>query len=259
MVKRNIGISLMTCNYLTWTMKCLYALEKYTPIERCKVLIVDNGSTDGTVEYLKQSKWHVIYEKENTGIVDGTNRAWLELLRDEEIEYITRIHNDIIVTEGWLDVMYNIMEEDKSLGRVGIAQVVGNDILGLSVEEINDLCCQFKEDKKGYANLDPVMLRKKMLQDVGILDKIFGKQNCSDCDHNKRMEDKGWGAVGTYKAVVGHGEQVTRLNLPGAEEIREQSVKAWDSKYPGIDRQKYNKAIWKDIKIGALSLRLKGA
>jgi len=72
--------------------------------------VVDNGSTDGTVEWLKKQKATVIYNKKNMGIPHASNEI-IELIKKDNYDYIMKADNDVLFKSyGWLRAMLNIYE-----------------------------------------------------------------------------------------------------------------------------------------------------
>ncbi|MEN6421044.1 MAG: glycosyltransferase, partial [Smithella sp.] len=47
------SIVILTFNQLAYTKECVKSLRKHTP-EPHEIIFVDNGSTDGTVQWLKR-------------------------------------------------------------------------------------------------------------------------------------------------------------------------------------------------------------
>lgn len=81
--------------------------------------IVDNGSTDGTKEYL-EALWrngkikHIIYNSENKGIAVASNQA-LDVISDK-YDIIGKVDNDIhFKTEGWLDSMISVFNRNMKM------------------------------------------------------------------------------------------------------------------------------------------------
>jgi len=65
-----------------------------------RVIAVDNGSTDGTREYLKSLPLgKVVLNKKNQGVGVALNQGILEL----QSEWTIVMDNDVIVSEGWID------------------------------------------------------------------------------------------------------------------------------------------------------------
>ena len=59
-------------NGLSFMEPCFEALEKQTTKD-FKILVVDNGSTDGSVEWLKEREIPSIFLPENTGFSGAVN------------------------------------------------------------------------------------------------------------------------------------------------------------------------------------------
>ena len=69
-----LSIITLTYNNLSYTKKFIESLYKYT--QDFELIIVDNGSTDGTVEYLKTlNSVKLILNKENLGFSKGNNQG----------------------------------------------------------------------------------------------------------------------------------------------------------------------------------------
>lgn len=88
--------------YTKDSFKSLRATTKY-PFDH---YVVDNGSTDGTVKWLKENEGdfkQVIYNKENVGISKGSNQA-LDAMGDE-YDIIIKFDNDCeVIDPNWLEM-----------------------------------------------------------------------------------------------------------------------------------------------------------
>jgi len=99
------SIIVLTFNALKYTKKCLESILKNTP-DNYELIFVDNASTDGTIEWLKEVEKEkkgfpikFIYNKENKGVAGGRNQA-CEIATGE---FISFIDNDTEVQKGWQD------------------------------------------------------------------------------------------------------------------------------------------------------------
>lgn len=80
------------------------------------VCVIDNASTDKSIEYMEQ--WHpevrVVQLNENHGFARGYNKG----LETITTEYIALINSDILVTNNWLDPIIELMNSDRSIAAV---------------------------------------------------------------------------------------------------------------------------------------------
>jgi len=99
------SIIILTYNQLQYTKKCIESIFQNTrkPFE---LIVVDNGSTDGTVEYLESEVRDrnrtvvikIIKNSENKGFAGGNNQGIAAATGD----YILLMNNDVVVTPGRL-------------------------------------------------------------------------------------------------------------------------------------------------------------
>ena len=77
------------------------------------IIIVDNASQDGTVEYIKGEYPQIqcIQHKENYGFAAGYNKA----LRKIRAKYYVLLNNDVEVTPQWLEPLEELMEGDLAI------------------------------------------------------------------------------------------------------------------------------------------------
>ena len=62
-----------------------------------EIVVVDQGSTDGTVEYLKKGKFKkIIYNKENMGNPYGGNQVLDMVKETDKYDYVCKVDNDVI-------------------------------------------------------------------------------------------------------------------------------------------------------------------
>jgi GT2 family glycosyltransferase len=108
-VKGRIPILMITWNRLEYTKQAIEAIRKYTT--NYKLFIWDNGSKDGTKDYIKSLDGNNLikhYEPVNRGLVPPMN-VFFDKFSD--YRYVAKVDNDTVVTEGWLDKLKEVMEE----------------------------------------------------------------------------------------------------------------------------------------------------
>lgn len=93
-------------NGLGFMDDCIRALEAQT-YRNFRTLVVDNGSTDGSVEWLKEHRIETIFLGENTGFSGAVNTG----IRASDTPYVILLNNDTRVDE------YFVAELVKAIGR----------------------------------------------------------------------------------------------------------------------------------------------
>ncbi|MCK4462884.1 MAG: glycosyltransferase, partial [Candidatus Omnitrophica bacterium] len=110
------------CNMLAYTKLCLEKLLENTLIP-FDLIIIDNGSTDGTERFFSSfnpSKVNLKYirNEENIGPILAYNQG----IKRGDSSYVCMMHNDVLIFQkGWLGKILNIMGSNKDIGIVGLA------------------------------------------------------------------------------------------------------------------------------------------
>ena len=103
-MKQLASIIIPCWNQLEFTRHCIAALMRHTR-EPWELIVVNNGSTDGTEDYLAGVRdaapvpVTVIANATNRGFPAAINQG-LKVARGE---YLVLLNNDVVVTDGWLD------------------------------------------------------------------------------------------------------------------------------------------------------------
>lgn len=107
---------------VSWKVKkdlvqCLDSLYENPPACSFEVIVVDNASSDGTVEAIKRDfpKAIVIANDENRGFAAANNQG----IKKSRGEYILLLNPDTIVPPNSLDVLVNFMDENSNVGGCG--------------------------------------------------------------------------------------------------------------------------------------------
>lgn len=211
------SIILLAYNQLTFTKLCIESVLANTdaPFE---LILVDNGSTDGTGEYFRalqtqDERVRVILNPKNQGFALGCNQG-AALARGE---FVLFLNNDTLVPRGWLGRLQAHFERASDLGAVG---AVSNCVSGpqqlpsVPVENhpeafsaIMAFADQVAQEKAGQGfELGRLvgfclMLRRSVLDLIGGFDSQFGIGNFEDDDFCLRIQAAGfrtWVAQDVY-------------------------------------------------------------
>ncbi|MEM8530594.1 MAG: glycosyltransferase family 2 protein [Chloroflexota bacterium] len=101
------------------TLYCLRSLaQSSTP---CRIIVVDNHSDDGSVEYLMQHfpQAELIVMPSNVGFAGACNRAITQALEDPGCEYVFLLNNDAIIHPQAITEMLEAAQTDPTVGILG--------------------------------------------------------------------------------------------------------------------------------------------
>ena len=109
---KKIPILLTTYNRLEYTKKSLSSIIENTS-DSGILYIIDNASTDGTIEYLNSIEHSmvekIIFNDTNIG-VSGAMNQFFDIIKDD-YEYFAKVDNDTIVPPGWLNSLLSALVE----------------------------------------------------------------------------------------------------------------------------------------------------
>ncbi|MEB2308882.1 MAG: glycosyltransferase [Candidatus Brocadiaceae bacterium] len=218
-----VSIIILTYNALKYTQQCVSSIQQYTNYPH-EIIFVDNASTDGTVEYLRnQVREHtnckLIENHENNGFSAGNNQGVSVASGD----YVMLLNNDVLVADGWLDNLVDSLERSEKIGMVG---PITNSISGRQmVKDIpytdeNGFHCFAQKIRKAYnGRLTPryriagfaILMKKSLYEEVGGLDESFGTGNYEDDDLCLKVRKKGFAIMVDESVFIHHYRSKTFL------------------------------------------------
>lgn len=191
---KKASIIVLNWNGRELTRNCLRSIKEETDYPDYEVIVVDNGSTDGSQQMLRNEfPWaRLIENPTNLGFARGNNQG-MEVARGD---YIFLLNNDTIVTRGWLSSAIQVLESDPRIASVGSTLVSpdwdGKPPEGGEVEK--DTVC-------GAA----MLVRRKVIERIGPLDdRNFSPIYGEETDWNYRARNIGYRVVETGRSVIKH-------------------------------------------------------
>ena len=114
----NVGIVILTWNGLTHTQRCIESLAKSQLPNETQVVVVDNGSRDGTLEYLESLQLvKVIRNNKNLGYSRAVNKGIRALPDDFDV---VLLNNDVELPQSdWLVRLQATAYAGRHIGVVG--------------------------------------------------------------------------------------------------------------------------------------------
>jgi GT2 family glycosyltransferase len=196
--------------------RCLAALLEQELEEPFEVLLVDNGSSDESVAFVRRRfpTVQVIEAQRNLGFAGGNNLG----MRAAQGRHIVLLNNDTQVRAGWLKALVTAAEQNPTAGAIAAKLLFvepPNTIQNagsLLLSDGSGADRGFREPDRGqYDTAEEVfgacgasvLYRRQMLEDVGVFDETFFMYY-EDTDLNWRMRLRGWKVVYEPGAVVDH-------------------------------------------------------
>lgn len=197
----NYSIVMLTYNQLEYTKVCINSIRKYNSDDNCEIIIVDNHSTDGTVEWLKdQGDIKYILNNENRGFPAGCNQG-IELSQKDNDIFL--LNNDTVIMPNSIFNLRMGLYSDENIGATG---AISN-----SVSYYQQISQQY-EDFNGYMNFAisnnitnnnsydqrvklvgfAMLIKRNVLDKVGLLDERFTPGNYEDDDLSLRIIIEGY-------------------------------------------------------------------
>lgn len=100
------------------TIDCVRSLEQAVGADT-EVIVVDNGSTDGSVTAIQQAvpEIRLILNGKNLGFAGGNNPG-IKYAMDRGARYVLLLNNDTVVDPAFLGHLVDVAESDQSIGIV---------------------------------------------------------------------------------------------------------------------------------------------
>lgn len=110
---RKVSVVILNLNGAEMLRTFLPSVVKYTNPELAEVCVADNGSTDNSVDIVRDEfpSVRLISFKENYGFAEGYNKVMDNVTTD----YVVLLNSDVEVTEGWIEPILSYMESHKDV------------------------------------------------------------------------------------------------------------------------------------------------
>jgi GT2 family glycosyltransferase len=213
-----IFIIILNWNDFQSTLQCLESLKLLT-YPNYKILVVDNGSTNESIQVLSELSNIELHQNEhNLGFAGGNNQAIKKAISNGA-DYVWLLNNDAIVEPDCLTKLVNSAENDKQIGLVSPVIYDSDDRNKIqhSVTRF-DLSYPLME---GAADIDTatrwqsempfgislwgtaLLIPKKTIEKIGLLDEhLFAY--CEDVDYSIRSTKAGFKNVCIFDTSIWH-------------------------------------------------------
>lgn len=114
----DVGVIVVNWNGKHFLEKCLPSIERQT--HGCSVIVVDNGSTDGSQHFVEEHfpEFTLVKLSSNTGFAHPNNVGILEFLKHPEIQFIFTLNNDTELTPTCVEELVRCARSHQNVGAV---------------------------------------------------------------------------------------------------------------------------------------------
>ena len=255
----DISVIIVNWNSQAYLERCLESFAQAPSSRSVEIIVVDNGSTDGSPEIVEARFPHVrlIRNRENLGFARANNMA----IRESRGRYVSLVNSDVEVLPGCLDALADFLDQHPDVGNVGPRILYPNRTLQSSCRRFptlwNNFCSAsglatlfpgsriFCGEHMLYFRYDrtlPVdvlvgcfwMMRQEAVEAVGFLDEdffIYGE----DVDWCRRCRKSGWQVVFFPGAeAIHHRAASSAANPVRFAVLQQQSVLRYWAKHHGL-------------------------
>jgi GT2 family glycosyltransferase len=254
----SVSIIISVYEQLQYTKRCLAQLEETLAGNLdYEVILIDDASKDGTVEFLKGlgDPHRVFFNDENQGFAKNNNKA----AREARGEFLCFLNNDVFVQGDWLSPMLRVFDEKEKVGMVGNVQKLADsrryDHMGMvfSPQGIPRHYGQgffhrpFKRQVRQWSAVTAAccLATQERFLGIGGFDEIF-LNGCEDIDLCLRMAEQGLSHYVVHDSVVRHVKCATEGRLDHNQANEAKFMERWgeriSSHYFLMDRRRY--AYW---------------
>ena len=197
---RRSSIVILSYNSLSYTKLCIESIRKTTSEMAREIIVVDNASTDGSVEWLREQEDIVLIENsENMGFPRGCNQGIEASFADTDIFLL---NSDTILSVNALFWLRMGLYSAKENGMVGSVSNNARDQIGvrgvddiselLTFGEKNNVPMRFPYEARltliGFA----LLIKREVIDRIGVLDERFSPGNYEDTDYCLRAVNAGY-------------------------------------------------------------------
>ncbi len=215
---------------------CLDTIWKTVPLDRCQVIVIDNASTDDSVEYLRTLDWITLVEKDkSSGFSDAYNDGIEKAEKDNDIYLLSP---DMMISENSLFWLKMGLYENDDIASAG-SEVVDKEDTGNFVSEApkNNIPMELPYSYRTDIIGSSVMLKRTVLDEVGLLDGELDTENRAYIELGLRFLKAGKLNLTCKNSNVFQPENISDQNYDSSYDKSDESLVT----KLGVDIRKYHK------------------
>jgi GT2 family glycosyltransferase/glycosyltransferase involved in cell wall biosynthesis/ubiquinone/menaquinone biosynthesis C-methylase UbiE/Flp pilus assembly protein TadD len=248
--RKVVSIIIPVFNNVEFTQQCLEALAANTQYEPYEVIIVDNGSTDGTGELFKclAGEIKIITNDQNRGFAKACNQG----ARAAQGDYLVFLNNDTVPQPGWLEGLVSVVREQPDVAIVGSKLLYQDNTVQHAgvVFNVRGTGIFIYHIYKGFDREAPVvnrvrefnavtaacmLIREDVFTESGMFDETF-INGYEDVDLCLKVRDKGYRIIYNPESELYHYEEQTEGRFSHGEHNTNHLLNRWGKKIKTDDQ-----------------------
>ncbi|QMV40774.1 glycosyltransferase family 2 protein [Cohnella cholangitidis] len=174
---------------------CIYTIKQYTN-EPYEIIVVDNGSTDGTLDICRQEGISFVSLPGNAGFPAACNKG----LKVASGDTLLLLNNDVLVAKNWLRNMLACLYSREDIGIVGplTNYASGRQQIDMPYTHLEDMANQLNEPDPGkWMEIDRIvglcfLFKRELMERIGLLDERYSPGHYEDDDYCYRAKIAGY-------------------------------------------------------------------
>ena len=225
-------VAVLVLNWNAWevTCDCLRSLARLE-YENYDVAVIDNGSTDGSVQKFRQrfADLTILENGANLGFAAGNNIG-VRYALEHGAQYVLLLNNDTVVSPSFLSALVRVAESDNRVGilnpkiyyfdppdRIWYAGGSFTPWFGFARHKgIRKRSCDLHDSTREVTFITgcAFLIKAEVIRRIGLLDESFFMV-CEDTDWSIRALRAGFRAMYVAEAEISHRESYTIRNRKG--------------------------------------------
>jgi len=207
---QKISIIILNLNGKELTKNCLNSIKKNTLYANYNVIIVDNGSNDGSQNIIKSRfKWvDVLENKTNRGFSGGNNDGINYAIKKYNPNYFYLLNNNTLVKKGWLKEAIKTAEKSKDIGIVGSKQLNFDKKPAISAGWIHPFGVRYywgvEEKEVNWVSGAGFLVKKEIFDKIGLLDEIYNPAYYEETDFERKSIKAGFKIIHSPNSIFLH-------------------------------------------------------
>jgi len=229
--KNFTSIIILTWNNLGYTKECIRSIREHTNKDLYEIIVADNNSTDGTVEWLKNERdLKCIFNETNNGFSKGNNQG-IEIAIGDSVLFL---NNDTVVAPNWLENLRTALFSSEEIGAVGPLTNFASYLQEINVPyQLDDMGEMIKfarefnisDSSKWEERLKLIgfcmLVKMDIVKKIGGLDESFSPAHYEDDDYCFRILKEGYKILLCKDTFIHHhgSKSVGSLSSNGLDSI----------------------------------------